>query len=211
MISRRTPASVARQPYRQGSRALAAEATGRRIIDAFAALIALRRFDEITLDDVAAGAGVTRQTVIRRFGDKMGLMRSVGERIGEQVAANRYHRPAGNPAEAVARLVGDYEETGDLVISVLNQEDRSPELKEILNVGRAGHRLWVEESFGHFLAGLAADLRERRLIQLIAVTDVWVWRLLRRDQKRSAEEVEQLIAELVLTLIDRNKNKGELT
>jgi AcrR family transcriptional regulator len=82
------------------------------------ALLQQRSFEDITLDQVAAGAGVTRQTVIRRFGDKLGPMRETSRVIGEKVREARW-RPAADPAGAVAMLVRDYERTGDLVVDIL--------------------------------------------------------------------------------------------
>ncbi|MBN9536550.1 MAG: TetR family transcriptional regulator, partial [Alphaproteobacteria bacterium] len=52
--------------YRQSARANAVQDTERQIVDALIALLEERWFDEITLDDIAAAAGTTRQTVIRR-------------------------------------------------------------------------------------------------------------------------------------------------
>jgi AcrR family transcriptional regulator len=190
-----------RRAYQQGARALAAEATGERIVDAFTAQLESRRFEDITLDEIAADAGVTRQTVIRRFGDKMGLMRAVSEHIGKSVRATRSSVVSDHPQHAVAMLVLDYEKTGDLLISVLAEEDRSPELSEILNIGRAGHASWVAETFSPHLAHLTPDARSLRLTQLQIVTDVWVWRILRRDQKRRVQDVELIINDLVKQLL----------
>jgi AcrR family transcriptional regulator len=59
------------------ARADAAAATADRIIAA--ARVRLRRepYDELTLEVVAADAGVTVRTVLRRFGSKDGLARAV--------------------------------------------------------------------------------------------------------------------------------------
>ena len=58
---------TATRSYHQGARAESAEATGRRIIEAFLARLMDHWFDEITLDRVAEDAGVTVQTVVRRW------------------------------------------------------------------------------------------------------------------------------------------------
>ena len=64
--------------YQQNARAESTEATGRRIVDAFLHRLMNHWFDEITLDQVAADAGVTVQTVVRRFGGKDGLLAKAG-------------------------------------------------------------------------------------------------------------------------------------
>ena len=58
------------RPYRMVARAKSTEATGERILDATVELFWERLADQIRLEDVAAVAGVTVQTVIRRFGTK---------------------------------------------------------------------------------------------------------------------------------------------
>jgi AcrR family transcriptional regulator len=56
-----------------GARAEAAAARGERILDAAEAAFDELPFDEITLAVIAERAGVSAQTIIRRFGGKEGL------------------------------------------------------------------------------------------------------------------------------------------
>jgi AcrR family transcriptional regulator len=203
-MNMREPALTPR-PYRQTARAAAAEATGVRIVEAFIDAAKVKRYPDITLDEVAAAAGVTRQTIIRRFRNKFGLVLAAAPRVAAFVEATRAEAAPDDPADAIRALMRDYEVTGDLVVNVLAEEDRSPELTQVLERGRTGHRLWVERSFGPRLAGLSDALRERRLVQLHAITDVWVWRLLRRDQKRPADEVAQVLTDLVFKVLDASQ------
>jgi len=202
------PSPAETRPYRQRARAAAAEATGARIVEAFIAAAKVKRYPDITLDEVAASAGVTRQTIIRRFQNKFGLVLAAAPRVAAFVDATRAKAAPNDPADAIRALMRDYEVTGDLVVNVLAEEDRSPELTQVLERGRTGHRRWVDASFGPRLAGLSDDLRERRLVQLHAVTDVWVWRLLRRDQKRSADEVTRVLNDLVFKVLDAGQPEG---
>ncbi len=55
------------------ARAQAVEATRTSILDALVELAMTRLFTEIGLDDVAARAGVSVQTVLRHFGTRDGL------------------------------------------------------------------------------------------------------------------------------------------
>src|SRR5215471_19893171 len=100
--------------YLQRARAQAAEDTGRRIEEAFLSRFMTQWFDEITLDHVAADAGVTVQTVVRRFGGKEGLLSVAVKRMAEQILAPRA-APPGDMDRLVENLVGDYERTGDAV------------------------------------------------------------------------------------------------
>ena len=59
---------LAKRPYRQTARAAAAESLRQRVVTAFNDLLLSRWIDEITLDEVAASAGTTRQTVARQSG-----------------------------------------------------------------------------------------------------------------------------------------------
>jgi AcrR family transcriptional regulator len=181
--------------YRQGVRAAAAEATGERIVGAFAAALAERWFDEIRLEDVAREAGVTVQTVIRRFGTKEGLLAPAAERIGAEVRQRRA-RAIASVAAAVAALAKDYEVSGDLVLRILAQEDRHPALRAMADTGRAGQRAWLDQAFALWLDRLDAGARSAALDALVAVTDVYVWKLYRRDMKRSVGQYRAAVERL---------------
>ncbi|HEY7850198.1 MAG TPA: helix-turn-helix domain-containing protein, partial [Ktedonobacterales bacterium] len=60
--------------YRMTSRATAAAETAQRILRATTDLYMERWLEDLTLEEVAARAGVTVQTVLRRFGSKTGLV-----------------------------------------------------------------------------------------------------------------------------------------
>src|SRR4051794_40087628 len=124
--------------YQQSARAQATEATGRRISEAFLALLLKHWFDEITLDQVAADATVTVQTVVRRFGGKEGLLSSAAETLANQINSRRAAAP-GEIDQLVANLNSDYEKTGDAVIRLLALEPRHPALKRVLDLGRGEH------------------------------------------------------------------------
>jgi AcrR family transcriptional regulator len=64
-------------------------ATAERILDAAAGLFWEQPSGQIPLDEVAWRAGVTVQTVIRRFGDKDGLFAAAWEREAERVREQR--------------------------------------------------------------------------------------------------------------------------
>jgi hypothetical protein len=87
---------------------------------------------------------------------------------------------------AVAALVDDYEVTGDPTIRTLAIEDRVSAVRPALKRGRAYHRAWVQRTFPAALDGLDRAERRRRVAQLVVATDVFTWRLLRRDQRLSA-------------------------
>lgn len=190
--------STAARPrrYTQSVRAKATEATGQRIVDAFLALLMRQWFDEITLDRVAEDAGVTVQTVVRRFGGKHGLLAESVKTLAEQINARRAS-PAGDIGRMVRNLVEDYEQTGDAVIRLLALEPRHPALRDVITFGRDEHRRWVAGVFAEPLAALGAAARNRALDALVVATDVYVWKLLRRDMGRSAAAATAIMKGLI--------------
>ena len=197
--------SATARPYRQVARAAATEETRRRLVAAFAEALEQRWIEEITLDEIAAEAGTTRQTVIRLFGGKHGLLSACTERLGEEVRSRRSLPTGASPRAVAHALVEDYEASGDLVLRLLSQEGRHPSLAALLDIGRAGHRHWVADAFADALAARPPEAREALLDQLVVATDVFTWKLLRRDRGRRPPEVEALMAGLMEDVIRERK------
>lgn len=186
--------------YRMSARADAVAATRDRIIDAAVDLFRGQPSTEIRLEEVAGQAGVTVQTVLRRFGSKDGLFEAASERETGRVASERSEAVPGDLAGAVANLVEHYEKDGDLALRMLAEEDRAPGIKAAVQGGRDLHRAWCERVFGPFLASLTAEARCRRLAQFVAVCDVYTWMLLRRQAGLSRAQTLQALTELLLPL-----------
>lgn len=190
-----TPSNSTRR-YSQTARAEAAEATGQRIIEAFLARLQGQWFDEITLDRVAADAGVTVQTVVRRFGGKEGLLAASLKVMGERIMMTRA-APVGDVERIVANLLVDYEQTGETVLRLLALEPRHPSLKQFLDIGRRSHREWVMRAFEDVLRDLSGAARERGVDLLVIATDVYTWKLLRLDMGRGQSETKHAIKTLI--------------
>ena len=79
--------NIARQtrPYRMVTRAQAAARTGERILDAAVEVFFEEPSARISLEEVARRAGLTVQTVIRRFGGRDGLLAAAAARESEKV------------------------------------------------------------------------------------------------------------------------------
>lgn len=191
---------VSKRTYRQSARARAAEATGERILDAFATRLRLNWFDEIKLEQVARDADVTVQTVIRRFGNKEGLLAAVHDRLGTQIRQRR-EVSAGDAPGAVNALINDYEEIGGLVMRSLAQEDRYPAMKAMTDVGRAMHRQWMCAAFEPWLKSLSDQERRRASDALVVAGDIYVWKLIRQDMARPVSEYRDLVEKLCAAAI----------
>ncbi|MGD5395293.1 TetR family transcriptional regulator, partial [Xanthomonas citri pv. citri] len=101
-----------KRAYRQTARAAAAEQLQQRVAMAFYKLLLSRWVDEITLDDVAASAGTTRQTVIRLFGGKEGLLEAVAAIIETQAEPRLLLPHGASIQEALRALIAHYEVVG---------------------------------------------------------------------------------------------------
>jgi AcrR family transcriptional regulator len=188
---------VEKRPYRMGARAEAAAETERRIFTAFRDLVSERPFAQVTLDEVASRAEVTVQTVIRRYGSKDGLIRAVAAAVRAEVQEQRFEAPVGDIPGAIANLVEHYEASGDETFRLLCQEEQVPVLGEVLSNGRALHRDWVARVFAPWLEALRGAERARRTAQLVAICDIFTWKLLRRDLGLSRKQTEHAIREML--------------
>jgi len=201
MKSRTARVAAPRRGYSQTARAQAAEETGRRIVDAFVARLMNQWFDEITLDRIAEDAGVTAQTVIRRFGGKEGLLDDAIKVLTAQVNAQR-GAPGGNVDTMVRNLYADYERTGDPVIRLLALEPRHPVITQMTDVGRREHRQWVSNAMAGPLSQLSETPQQRAIDELVIVTDVYAWKLLRLDMGRSLPAAIATTKSLVQAVVD---------
>lgn len=182
--------------YRMTARAESTEASRSRILDAATERFLANWYDEVTLGEIARDAAVTQQTVINHFGSKEGLLEAAVARIGPE--RHRQGEGGGDPAE---RVVADYENGGDAGIRLLALEDRVPALKPFLETGRAGHRAWVEATFAE---GISNSRTEREVVvsALIAPTDLYTWKLLRRDTGLSRAKTISVMRRLVAGALD---------
>jgi AcrR family transcriptional regulator len=178
------------------ARAKAAEATWGKILESARGLFAELPYDQVSLDAVAVRAGVTVQTVLRRFGSKEALLAAVAEWRSARIRAERDATEVGDLAGAIANLVEDYERWGNEVLYFLAQEDRISAIREVTQRGRAYHHAWVRRIFAPQLRRLAPEEQERRIVQLIAVTDLYTWKILRRDLDLGRDEVEEALRDL---------------
>ena len=73
-------------------------------------------------------------------------------------------------------------------------------MRESVERGRRGHREWAERTFAPLLDGLGGRARRRRVTGLVAITDVYTWKLLRLDFGLSQAETERTLIDLIVAL-----------
>jgi AcrR family transcriptional regulator len=193
-----------RRPYRMTQRAEAANATAERILDAVTELFWERPTDQVVLRDVAARAGVTVQTVLRRYGGKEALLAAAADRAMSRTAAERAVSP-GDVETAIEVLLDHYEGVGRQVLRLLAEEQSSPTLAELAERGRELHRQWCGSVFAETLEPLTGVARQRRWAQVVAVCDVYTWKLLRLDAGLSRRQTQIALHELLGPLLTTHR------
>jgi AcrR family transcriptional regulator len=191
-----------KRKYRMAARAAAVTATRSRILDAAESATDELPVEEITLAVVAERAGVSVQTVLRHFGKRELLFVAMLARVGLEMRGDRDVKASWGTARIVAVLVQHYERFGDRILWMLAQEPRNRRVRMLTELGRSYHADWCRKAFAPALRGLRGARRERRLSQMIAATDIYVWKVLRRDRELSQAEVELAIRELLEPLME---------
>ena len=190
-----------KRAYRMALRASAKADTERRILEAAERFFLEAPYPEVRLEDIAAAAGVSAPTVIHRFGSKEALAAAAARSGAERVRQQRSQAPVGDLAGTISNLIEHYELWGDSVGHLLSQEAAVPVIREITDAGRALHVDWVEHTFAQWLLR-PRTARRRRLAQLVALMDVHVWKVLRRDRGLSKAETEVAMREMVSALLE---------
>ena len=194
--------------YDMTKRARAAAETTERIVDATERLLATTPLPEVTLQAIADGAGVTVQTVLRHMGSRDGCFDAVAARVRARIDQRRGASAPGDVEGAIAGLMAHYEADGRLVLNLLAQEAGQDDLaRATVRQGRDYHRAWVERCFGPLLARAPGDdgsagFDAERVDALVAATDLYVWKLLRLDLKRSAAATEATLGRMVRALLE---------
>jgi len=196
-----------RRTYVMRARAANAAATRQRILTGAVDIFCKGSIDDFTLDEVARRAGTTVQTVLRAFGSKDELVYAALEELADRGV---FVRPtqAGDVGEAVATLFEIYEGVGDFVMARLDEERRRPALKPSLDRGRDNHRDAVRILFKPQLAARRGAGREQLQTMLIILTDVYVWKLLRRDMALSRQAAEAIVRQMITGVIERETVHG---
>src|SRR5258705_10972035 len=113
-----------RRAYRMGARGEAAAETARSILRATMDLYTERFYDQVSLEDVAERAGVTVQTLLRRFASKDELISAAAEASRRMIRSQRDEAQVGDIAGAAKALIETYETHGIRVLRLLAQEER---------------------------------------------------------------------------------------
>jgi AcrR family transcriptional regulator len=186
--------------YTMRARAEQAQQTRVRIVDAVIALAAEVPLAACTLPAVAGRADVAVQTILRAFGSRDGLFEAALERSVPAVLAERPADP-GNRRGSIEAVVDHYESWGDGVLLLLGQEAWEPFAARVTSLGKRLHREWVEATFADAVEATDPASRAELFDLLVAATDVYAWKLWRRDAGRSRTETVERMLRLAASVI----------
>jgi AcrR family transcriptional regulator len=182
--------------YRMVRRGAAVAATRERIL---AATIELG-YEELdldpTLERIAARAGVSVQTVLRRFGSRAALLDEALAAAQAAVADERL--PAAPEQDPLLPLLAHYRLRGTFSLRMLAREDTDARAAEITAGGKRMHRAWVGTAFAERLARHAPGRREALIDLLVVATDVYAWKLLALDRHLA----DDVVLDRMRTLVD---------
>lgn len=198
--------SARRRPYRQVARAQAQERTRDALIAAAQREFFAGRWDEASLEAIAASAGSTKQTLLRHFGSKDGLLERALERGFDEVRDQRFAAPQGDVGGAVDNLLEHYDRWGERAMRIAAAGELGEPATGLGRIARQLHYEWVEHAFGPSLARLSAKQRARCRAALIALCDVHTWWLLSRDLELPRAEVRATLINAIGSLIPEETN-----
>ena len=149
-----------------------------------------------TLERIAARAGVSVQTVLRRFGSRAALL---DEALAAAQAAVAHERvPGAGERDPLVPLLVHYRLRGAFSLRMLAREDTDARAAEITAGGRRLHRDWVGGAFADRLARHDPARLEALTDLLVVATDVYAWKLLALDRRLP----EALVLDRMHTLVD---------
>jgi AcrR family transcriptional regulator len=183
-----------------GVRAQGVEQTRSRIIAAATRLFGQRSFDLVSFAQVARESGIGIATVVRQFETKERLFAAASTAAKHALEAETVQTVPNDPAAAVRSALHNYERYGDAIVGLIAQEQRMPQIRALIRHGRNEHRAWVLRVFASVLGRRRGKHRQVRFAQLMASTDVMMWKLLRRDLGLSRRETERAMLEIVEAL-----------
>ena len=175
-----------------------------RVLAAAQRLFAARGVTDVSMDDVAAAAGVGKGTLYRRFGDKSGLVAALLDERESELQARMLTGPAplgpgGQPVDRLVTFVTAYLEYVDSHLDLVAlSQTASPGAR--LRTG--AHRFWRQHCRILFADAGAADpdLRADTLLAALSAEQVRQWR---RVEGRPLAALTRSLATIVRALAAR--------
>lgn len=193
--------AIDRRPYKQVAREQAQQRTHDALLDAAEQELYGESWQQTTLAALAAKAGVTKQTLLRHFGSKDGLLLQTVMRGAAKVLEQRWSAAPGNVEDAVEGLLEHYQVWGERSLRIGAWQSGSGALARLSQAARQVHYEWVDYAFGPQLERLAEPQRARRRAALVALCDVQAWWLFTHDLGLQRAELRATLTEAIERLL----------
>jgi AcrR family transcriptional regulator len=154
-----------------------------------------------TLEGLASKVKVTKQTLLRHFGSKEGLLQQALTRSAADVVEQRWSAPVGDVEGAVENLLEHYDEWGERGMRLEAWQISPTPFARLARMGRRIHSEWVEYAFAPWLDARDGRARARLTAQLVAICDVQVWWVLTHYLKMERDEVRATLVEMVEKIV----------
>jgi AcrR family transcriptional regulator len=187
---------VETRTYTKVARAAAQDRTRRALLAAADRAFFSGPWDQASLDAIAADAGVSKQTLLRHFGSKEGLLEQTFLHGFEQVRAQRLAAPQDDLRGAIDNLLAHYERHGKRAMRI-GAPAGDHQIEPFARRAREMHYAWVEHAFGAWLDRVSGRERARLRAALIVACDVQAWWILAHDLGLERRDVR---ATLILTV-----------
>jgi AcrR family transcriptional regulator len=186
------------RPYKKVAREQAEQRTREALLDAAVDEFYSDRWRQTSLEKLARRAGVTKQTLLRHFGSKDGLLVQALIHGAAKVLDERWSAPRGDVDGVVENLLTHYEASGERARHIgAWQQSGSGALTKLSQVGRQLHYDWVDFAFGPQLERLDGQPRERCRAALIAICDLQTWWILAHDLALPRAEVKKILIGMI--------------
>jgi AcrR family transcriptional regulator len=192
---------ASRRPYKQEARAESTQRTREALLDAAEEELYEDRWRQASLESLARKAGVTKQTLLRHFGSKDGLLLQALGRGAVEVFNQRFDAPSPDIGGAVENLLDHYQAWGEHALRTGAWQRGPATLAKLSQLARQVHYTWVEHAFGRWLEPLQQQTRARRRAALIALCDVHTWWLLSNDLGLSRAAMQATLTEAIERLL----------
>jgi AcrR family transcriptional regulator len=191
-----------RRPYRKVAREQAQERTRHALLDAASDAFFGDHWGKASLETLSAKAGVTKQTLLRNFGSKEGLLMQAVMRGAKQVRDQRWSTPTDDVSGAVENLLDHYQTWGERSIRIGAWQTNRPQALAILSrAARQIHHEWVDYAFARWLEPLEGEARANRRAALIAICDVQTWWIMSHDLGLPRARVHAILTDLIERLL----------
>ncbi|HWF32978.1 MAG TPA: TetR/AcrR family transcriptional regulator [Solirubrobacteraceae bacterium] len=185
--------TIDRRQYKQVAREEAQQRTREALLEAAIDEFYGDRWSKVSLAGLATRAGVTKQTLLRHFGSKEGLLIQALVRSAAQVLDERWNAPVGDVDGAIENLLEHYEAWGGRARRLGAWQDAPSVLAKLSRAGRQVHYQWIDFVFAPQLEGLEEAGSSRLRAELIVVCDVQTWWILTHDLELGRAEVKSIL------------------